>query len=169
MNLKKLIIVSCILIAILSLSAVSAEDNALSTFSDDNDDAFNQLCEDEDTVQTSDDSQKTFDDLQKDIDAGQDNIVLNNNYTYLKNKDKTVLINKTITIDGNNHVINATGQSKIFNVTAENVTLKNIVFLYDDYEDFTPSKAFYWTGSNGKLINSNLAKSLFFVWMKLII
>ena len=154
MNLKKLIIVSCILIAILSLSAVSAEDNALSTFSDDNDDAFNQLCEDEDTVQTSDDSQKTFDDLQKDIDAGQDNIVLNNNYTYLKNKDKTVLINKTITIDGNNHVINATGQSKIFNVTAENVTLKNIVFIYDDYEDFKASKAFYWTGSNGKLINS---------------
>ena len=95
----------------------------------------------------------SFADLQNKITTAIDTLILDKDYTYYPNDEGNVLINKTITIDGNNHVINATGLSKIFNVTAANVTVKNIVFIYDNYENFKVSAAFDWTGANGNINN----------------
>ena len=42
---------------------------------------------------------------------------------------KGIVISKSITIDGRGHTINANKLSRVFNITADNVILKNINFI----------------------------------------
>ena len=71
----------------------------------------------------------TFTDLQKKIDGAEEGstITLENNY-YVANAD-TVFISKTLTIDGNGFTIDGNKVSRIFNIEADNVVLKNITFI----------------------------------------
>ena len=43
--------------------------------------------------------------------------------------DRGILINKSVTINGNGHSIDAGNMTRIFNIVADNVVLKNITFL----------------------------------------
>lgn len=140
---------------ILLIGTVSASDNNTSDFLTSDNESLKQLSEEINIIQSSNESQDnaSFDDLQKDIDEAQDSLILNRDYTYSNNDKCSVLINKTITIEGNNHIINASGLSKILNIAADNVTVKNIVFIYDTYENFNISNAFNWTGLNGEVYN----------------
>lgn len=58
------------------------------------------------------------------------NIVLKKDYVYFNETDfkNGILISKSITIDGRGHTIDGAGTARIFNVTADNVILKNINF-----------------------------------------
>ena len=90
---------------------------------------------------------------------------------YLINEDETTRHNTTITldrdyiggergiridrpliIDGQGHTLNASQNNRVFHITSENVTLKNIIFTggRSDY-----GGAIYWQGDNGKIINCN--------------
>ena len=91
---------------------------------------------DELTVDSSDgieiisDSENTFTDLNKDISDG--NIInLTKDYNFDKNTDKNYIngisITKDLTINGNNHVIDGSGQSRIFTITSGNVIINNLI------------------------------------------
>ena len=94
------------------------------------------------------------DDLKNEIDNAQDTLVLNKNYN-LDNSTSTIPINKSISIEGNNFCICANSSSRIFNILSDNVTLKDIVFMCGESEDFhiiasdsQKDGIFYWPGNN---------------------
>ncbi|MDL2270670.1 Ig-like domain repeat protein, partial [Methanobrevibacter sp. OttesenSCG-928-I08] len=100
-------------------------------------------------------SGNNFTSLQKAIDEASENeeIVLSNNISY-KSGENTIVINKTgITINGNGHTINGQNLVRIFNITANDITLKNIT-LINAYSN--QGGAIYNTGNNVKLIDSYL-------------
>ena len=116
-----------IFICILSISAVSAQENIAN-----DGDIINQT----DAVMVKSDSETaSFTDLNNDIVSIESggNYTLKKDYTYLPNESNYkngILIDKdNITIDGNGHTIDGAGEARIFNITSTNVTLKNITFV----------------------------------------
>ncbi|WP_296894419.1 Ig-like domain repeat protein [uncultured Methanobrevibacter sp.] len=99
-----------------------------------------------------------FDLLQHHINQADDNGVLNlvRNYTYTVNIDSImngVVINKkNLTINGNNHTIDALSKSRIFYVTSEDVVLNNITYKNGVAND---GGAIFVNGSATNLIISN--------------
>ena len=74
----------------------------------------------------------TFLELQVNIStaASGSTLTLTNNYECEDDFDpEGIIIDRSITIDGNGFIIDAQGKSRIFKVTADNVTLKNINFI----------------------------------------
>ena len=158
MDFKKIFIVSCFLIAILLFGAVSAGDNNASDILNSDEADLNQLSNNE--ILSSDEPQTgSFDDLANKINQTQDTLILDKNYTNSGNENQGILINKSITIDGEGHTLNGNKTSRIFYITADNVTLKNINFINGlglgsyNASDIVGGGAIYWSGSNGKLIN----------------
>lgn len=77
---------------------------------------------------------------------------------------KGILISKSIVIDGKGHTINANKISRFFNITADNVILRNINFIngnalgrYDRID--AGGGAIYWYGDNGKVLNCNFTNN----------
>ena len=76
--------------------------------------------------------QGSFADLNALIEWGPENSSITLNRDYFSTNDdfpEGIVINKQITINGNNHVIDANSNSRIFDVSASGVVLKNIVFI----------------------------------------
>ena len=76
----------------------------------------------------------SFYDLNKLINGNKnDTVILDKDYAYNPLVDSDfkngVVINRTVTIIGNNHTLNGVKQSRIFNIQAEGVTVKNITFI----------------------------------------
>ena len=76
-------------------------------------------------------------------------LILDCDYIFNKDEDtKTgIIINKTMTIDGQNHIINGLNQSKIFYIYNTTLIIKDINFIYGFSKDF---------GGAINLINSSL-------------
>ena len=92
----------------------------------------------------------SFKDLQDKINNLPDNqLDLDQDYTFNQGEDKfeEILINKSLTINGQNHSINGLNKSKIFNISNTNVVLTNINFVNGFSKDF---------GGVINLINSSL-------------
>jgi C1A family cysteine protease len=72
----------------------------------------------------------TFVNLTDEIDASQDTFDMQHDYTFNNESDTGyVLIKKdNFTINGNNHVLDGSKQSGIFNITGNNVTINDLVF-----------------------------------------
>ena len=146
-NKKKLLfalfLISCIFI---SMSFVSANN-----ITDVNSDSLSQ--------NNHDSSSKSFKDLDKEIngDLNKSEIILNNDYIKDKSYDldpspaSCIFINRSVTIDGQGHVLDACYSSRIFHINANNVVLKNIVFK-DSHS--TVGGAVYCNGTNITIINS---------------
>ena len=136
-------LISCIFI---SMSLVSANDNITledGSYKEDyqnkdfsiNDDVLS--IDKSDTDSTSNDSlnkSKSFSDLDNLINAdlNKSEIILNDDYIYQDsdvNFIRGILINKSVVINGNGHTIDAQNKSKIFNIHADNVIIKNITFM----------------------------------------
>ncbi|MDO5849719.1 MAG: Ig-like domain repeat protein, partial [Methanobacteriaceae archaeon] len=66
------------------------------------------------------------------------------------NITKKVTVNKTVTIEGIDATINGKKSETVFEVSADNVTIKNINFI-DCYHDDVDGGAVYWLGANGAL------------------
>ena len=73
----------------------------------------------------------TFEDLSQKINDTPENqtLTLTDDYRYDGGDIHGIVISKSITIDGAGHTIDANHSSRIFNVTAGNVVLKNINFI----------------------------------------
>jgi hypothetical protein len=104
----------------------------------------------------------SFTDLNNTINGNANaTIELNQNYTYNEATDeafkKGIVINREVTINGNNFVLNANGNGRIFNVTSDKVTLKNITFKngYAKSESKADScgGAIFWSGSKMNIVD----------------
>ena len=84
-----------------------------------------------------------------------DVIYLNSDLTDNDRDSWEINIDKSITIDGQGHTINAQQMSSIFYVfdDAEGVTLKNIIFTNGQSPYANVGGAITWCGQNGKIIN----------------
>ena len=107
----KRILLITILIALISLTAVSAQDNETIIIDD------NPL-----NV-----SGTTFDDIQNTIDEAESGSTVNLNGTYTGSKE--IEIAKDITIEGNGATLDASHKSRIINISSGNVILKDINFI----------------------------------------
>ena len=100
-----------------------------------------------------------FDLLQHHVNQASDNSILTlvRNYTYIIGLDSIkngVVINKkNLTINGNNHTVNALDQSRIFLVNSEDVVLNNITYKNGDADDY--GGAIYVNASATNLVISN--------------
>ena len=61
-------------------------------------------------------------------------IKLSNNFVW-SNNDKSITINKALTIDGNGYEIDAKGKCGIFSITADNVFLKNMKIINGNFNE----------------------------------
>ena len=99
-----------------------------------------------------------FDLLQREINRASDDSILTlvRNYTYTIGVDtitKGVVINKrNLTINGNNHTIDALYKSRIFNVTSDDVVLNNITYVNGTADN---GGAIYVNASATNLVISN--------------
>ena len=81
----------------------------------------------------SDGENSSFADLADDISNAGSTLDLSKDYIYNSSKDVNIsdngiVISKSIIINGNGHTIDAKGAKRIFEISASNVVLKNIIF-----------------------------------------
>ncbi|MBR4396809.1 MAG: hypothetical protein IKS93_03030, partial [Methanobrevibacter sp.] len=113
------------------------------------------------SVSANDNATSDFDDLSLQINQSQpgDTITLVKDYEYINGSNKGILVSKPITIDGAGHTLNGNKLSRMFNVTADNVTIKNINFVngnaFGRYGGIAGGGAIYWSGANGIVENCN--------------
>lgn len=143
---KKLIFVLSILILV-SISCVSAED-------------MNETSNATDSIVVS-----SFDDLAIKVNDTLENqtLTLDCDYEYQNGSIKGVVISKPITIDGAGHTLDGKKVSRMFNITANNVILKNIKFINGNalgsYEKIYGGGAIYWSGANGLVENCSFTNN----------
>lgn len=121
------------MVILITTSAVTAADNNTEiTTTNNNDNVLSIDNTNNDEILT-DGNDGSFAELNKEINGDSStNIVLDKNYTYSSTdtiKTGIVIYKNNTVIDGQGHTIDAKGQSRMFNVTATTVTLKNINFV----------------------------------------
>ncbi|SDA64430.1 C1 family peptidase, partial [Methanobrevibacter millerae] len=102
----------------------------------------------------------TFTELERLINAAGQYLTLDDDYSFYNETDNNtgVLINKdNFVLNGNGHILDAKNLSRIFNITANNVTLKDLVLINGNAQK---GGAIYATGSslifdNFTFINNN--------------
>ena len=89
----------------------------------------------------------TFTALRQKINASAEgsNVTLENDY--YDDRSGEIIINKSITIDGRGHKIDANGQTRIFQILAGDVTIKNLTFI--NAHTIRDGGAIYWSGWGG--------------------
>jgi hypothetical protein len=104
----------------------------------------------------------TFEDLSQKISDTPENqtLTLTDDYRYSGGDIHGIVISKPITIDGAGHTIDANHSSRIFNITADNVVLRNINFVNGNalgryFDSNVGGGAIYWTGANGHISDCN--------------
>ena len=91
-------------------------------------------------------------------------LVLDRDYTFISGSNKGILINKAITIDGNGHTLNGNFTSRIFNITGDDVIIKNINFINGNaiakyFSSDIGGGSIYWNGANGVIENCNFSNN----------
>lgn len=107
-----------------------------------------------------------FEELQALIDNTPEGatLMLDCDYTYIEGSNKGILISKSITIDGQGHTLDGRTLSRMFNITADNVTIKNLNFINGNafgryFTQYVGGGAIYWSGKYGNLLNSNFTNN----------
>ena len=107
-----------------------------------------------DTISTA-----SFEDLAIKVSETPENqtLTLDCDYEYQNGSIKGIVISKPMTIDGAGHTLDGKKTSRMFNVTADNVILKNINFANGNalgsYGKIYGGGAIYWNGTNGLIEN----------------
>ncbi|WP_458403474.1 right-handed parallel beta-helix repeat-containing protein [Methanobrevibacter sp.] len=107
-------------------------------------------------------SSRTFDDLAVLISATPEGgvLILEDDYIFVNGTNRGILISKPITIDGMGHTLDGRQLSRIFNITADNVTISNVNFINGKtiakyFSVDIGAGAIYWNGANGVVRNCN--------------
>ncbi|MEE0934170.1 MAG: hypothetical protein U0L42_00705 [Methanobrevibacter sp.] len=141
MKIKKIMLVSLLLLAVLTISAVSAADNLTEVNEDVLQDTSSEemgLSEDinESVISSSEDEILKTDDgsftaLQNKINEASEGstITLENDYAYDTGGTGGIIITKSLTIDGKGYNIDGKSQSRIFRLFSKNIVIKNINFV----------------------------------------
>ena len=101
----------------------------------------------------------SFKKLQEKINQADCELMLTDDYLYTDGDENGILINKSITIDGANHIINGARQSRIFKIITDNVVLKNINFINAIN---SVGGSILWIGKNATIINCTFKNNLGF-------
>ena len=135
-----------------NLSSVKSDD--ILTASDDSD---NLGSSDSNDVLTA--TSGTFTELNTTIQKGG-TINLDKDYTYDSGFITTgiVISNDGTIINGNGHTLNGNGAARIFNIAANNVLIKNIIFINGKIN--ANGGAIYWTGNYGTVNNCNFTNNV---------
>lgn len=152
---KKIVFISSMLfICLISISFVCATDNTIDesilTIDDSSDEEIIGDASNEESV--SDSSEGNFTELSNLISDADGSIDLDKNYTRLSGDSVAntgIVINKSLTINGNGHAIDAKELGRIFSVSGANVVLKNITFVNARY-----------SGSGGAIYSSGVNLTL---------
>ena len=128
MKYKKTTIILFLAIFLLSITCVCASDANDATIASENNMQI------ESTQQNSEilaDNVGTFTQLDRDIDDSQDTFEMQHDYAFSNESDNgPVVIEKSnFTINGNNHILDGNKQSGILNITGNNITINNLVFV----------------------------------------
>lgn len=93
------------------------------------------------------------------IQSGETEITLKKQYKFTSRNP--IIINSPLKINGNGHIIDGAGTSRLFNITGDNVTLTDLI-LRQGNSGTVDGKggAIQWTGNNGILANTVIADSL---------
>ena len=110
----------------------------------------------------SDPNTYSFTKLNEAINSGNTVINLTDNYKYSDGDEAFlygIVINNSITINGNGITIDGSNTARIFNITADNVIINNIIFTNGKACVGNPDEdacggAILWNGANGILNNS---------------
>ena len=151
---KKLIMLAIFLVSLLAVSSASATDNVTGDIVG-VDETVPGIVKNttDDSVSDDESSIATFDELAKEINASEKGKVLDlaKDYMYVNGPTNGIRIDKAITIDGHGATLDGDHLSRIFNVTADNVMLKNIQFI--NARSDGDGGAVHWNGKGGVLSN----------------
>ena len=160
-KMKKKILISMIVLLLIAMSAVSANDDLNQNITDTNDIELNNG----DILHTS--SARTFSELQNQIaktDEGS-TLILEDDYAYTEGTDRTLGIviyatTKNIVIDGNGHTLDGKNSARILNVNegATNIVVKNLNFV-NGYEP-NGAGAIFWKGESGTVTDCNFTSNI---------
>ena len=126
----KYIFIASLILAILMVSAVSANDTVSQDIISDNDD--NSLEITQDKINTETETAKTFTDLYVDISNATGVLDIQCNYKYNNETDQNIGITlgmDNFVINGNGHTLDANNQSRIFQIMANNITINNLTLI----------------------------------------
>ena len=161
MKFKHVLLISFLLV-ILTVSAASAADinetsndaigiDMASSEVNGSDNEIFQSSANDDILATGEGS---FSEVQSMINGASDGdtIVLSKDYL---GSGTNILVNKEVTIDGNNATFDANCASRIFYVTSSNVVIKNINFINGNStsSSYYDGGAIRWEGANGTVLN----------------
>ncbi len=124
---SKYFFIASLILAILMVSAVSANDTVSQDITSDNDDNSLEITQDEINAET--ETAKTFTDLYNDISNATGVLDIQCNYKYNNETDPDTGISlemDNFVINGNGHTLDANNQSRIFQIKANNITINNL-------------------------------------------
>jgi predicted outer membrane repeat protein len=128
-----IMILTFILVTLFAVSAVSAAENVTDDaigmeMSNDASSAENDI---KTVAEDNGSDVGTFDELSDQINSSAIGGVLNltKDYKFVNGDNNGIMINKTITINGNNHKLDGNNQSRIFALFDGNITLNNLVLV----------------------------------------
>ena len=168
MKLKRTIIVTFMLLAILAAGAVSAENQSAADLAID--EAGNESSIDSSAQESNHVSMPYMDTA---LESGGEEIPEDKEFAYLQSLIVTadeggvidlegtyigaggeMNINKRLTINGNGAILDAKGMSRAFTITGNNVTIQNVTFAnckYNDRYNNAWGGAIIWSGAYGTL------------------
>ena len=137
---KKLVLLTIFVFCLLAVSQAYAADNATCDGVIGTDDDGQMI------LQENASDEVGFDDLKSEIDDVEKGGVLNltRDYRY-DGSPSRITVASTMTVDGDGHVLNANGMSRIFLVTADDVIIRDIIFVNGGNIE--------WDGNHGILCN----------------
>ena len=152
---KKIIAIALLFACLFAISTVNASDNATDIY-EVSDDAvkINNEKMDEGLLSEDNEEMTSFSHLDYLI-TNEEAPKLTNNIKFSEKYDGNftagiqIIRNNTV-IDGDNHIVDANGKARIFNVTGNNITLMNFKFI-NAFSD--KGAAIYSTGEDMKIIN----------------
>ena len=99
----------------------------------------------------------TFADIQTAIDSAASGDTLELDGLYKGSGTPVIIDKNNLTIVGNDAILDAQGQSRIFNITGTGIILKNIGFINGNATD--KGGAIYWYGVNGAVNDCNFTNN----------
>lgn len=164
---KKLMILAIFFVSLLAISVVSAAENATEDITADvaGEDVVSVEETTDEVVSVEDNNQAitegnnsvgSFAELETEINNVEESGVLNlmKDYKYISGSINGIYVSKSITIDGQDHTIDGNHISRLFYITANNVTLKNINFINGKF-DGNGGAVNFKSNLNSNIINSN--------------
>ena len=181
MEFKKSIIMLILTIFLFSIASVCASDVDDTLMASENTQAIEEVqndvisvADDNQPIQQTDDEEiisegevGTFTDLRNKIETAHDGGTITLDMDYEADESGEIILVKSITLDGKGHTIDAKEKTRVFNVQANNVVIKNLTINNAKSDEIGGAICFWGTSGTAKNCNftNNTATYGGAVWM----